>query len=197
MIPDAAVLGSTECSHKRHNNGQMPDSDEDLFRAAVGDVREVRSPDRVVHTRKPKPTTRMAQQDERAALREFQLGLDEHPLGADETLSYRSSELPSTAWNRLRRGEYSAMAELDLHHYSLAAATRELSLFLREAVREEIACVLIIHGKGRGSESIPQIKNLVNQRLRHDNHILGFHSAPSNRGGEGAVYVLLKRRSRA
>lgn len=175
----------------------MPDSDEDLFRAAVGDVREVRSPDRVVHTRKPKPTTRMAQQDERAALREFQLGLDEHPLGADETLSYRSSELPSTAWNRLRRGEYSAMAELDLHHYSLAAATRELSLFLREAVREEIACVLIIHGKGRGSESIPQIKNLVNQRLRHDNHILGFHSAPSNRGGEGAVYVLLKRRSRA
>ena len=169
--------------------------DENLFRDAVGPVRDIAREDRAVTKRQPKPSTRMAQMDEADALAIFRLGLDEIPVGVDDVLSYRSERLGGSAWNKLKRGEYAAMAELDLHDLTLVQANRALNAFLREAQREDIGCVLIIHGKGRGSDSIPQIKNELNQRLRHDRHVLGFHSAPRNAGGEGAVFVLLSRRA--
>lgn len=178
------------------NNVNMHDpEDDDLFRTAVGPVRDIAREERVQHKVRPKPSTRMADADERDALLTFRLGLDEVPVGVDETLSYCGESLDATAWKKLRRGEYSALAELDLHDMNLEQAARALTDFIREARREEIGCVLIIHGKGRGSESIPQIKNLVNQRLRHNSGVLGFHSAPPSAGGEGALLVLLSRRA--
>ena len=52
----------------------------------------------------------------------------------------------------------------------------------------------IIHGKGRNSEGLPVIKNLVDRMLRQRADVLAFHSAPPAQGGTGAVLVLLKHR---
>ena len=49
----------------------------------------------------------------------------------------------------------------------------------------------MIHGKGRQSDGIPVLKNLVDRMLRHRGDVLAFHSAPPAQGGTGAVVVLL------
>ena len=91
--------------------------------------------------------------------------------------------------------EYAAGDELDLHGIDAKTAEAWLREFLRHAQHEGIACLRIIHGKGRYSaEGVPVLKNLVDRMLRQRGDVLAFHSAPAAQGGTGAVVVLLKTR---
>jgi len=98
---------------------------------------------------------------------------------------------------RLRAGDYPVQAELDLHQRSRAAAGVELERFLARARAEGQRCVLVIHG--RGLNSGPEGPVLV--RATRDwltqgplrKHVLAFASAPPERGGTGAMLVLLRR----
>ncbi|MEF2148275.1 Smr/MutS family protein [Aquilutibacter rugosus] len=172
----------------------MNDDDEHLFRDAIGDgIRPVRhTPRAETGGAKPRPSVRMGDQDEADALRAFRLGLHDDAIGASDLLSYRHPDLPSTAWQKLKRGELSVRDELDLHDLTLEPAQRVLGEFLRHARRERHGCVLVIHGKGLGSDGFPAIKNMVNQSLRHRSEVLGFHSAPRSMGGAGAVLIVLR-----
>lgn len=139
---------------------------------------------------------RMAERDELEALSEFQRGLhDASQLAAGDTLSYRHAALPATAFQRLRKGRFSAQDELDLHGATAAQAQRLLRQFLADAKAHELGCVKIIHGKGLREEgALPVLKNLVDAMLRQRAEVVGFHSAPASQGGTGAVLVLLARR---
>lgn len=138
----------------------------------------------------------MAERDEKEALTEFRKGAgDLSALTAGDTLSYRHASLPATAFQRLRKGRFSAQDELDLHGATAAQAQRLLRHFLAEAHAHELGCVRIIHGKGlRDDGGLPVLKNLVDTALRQRADVVGFHSAPAAQGGTGAVLVLLARR---
>ncbi len=169
------------------------DDDAALFRAAIGPVREIEAPPAPPAKPRPKPRAAMAERDEANARSEFRLALDEELLGAGDALSYRRDEVTARVLRRLARGEYAAGDELDLHGIEAKTAENWLREFLRHALHEGIACVRIIHGKGRYSaEGIPVLKNLVDRMLRQRADVLAFHSAPAAQGGTGAVLVLLK-----
>lgn len=175
------------------------DDDLELFRQAVGPVRPVDAPAPPPATPKPRPRARMAERDEAAAASEFRLALDEQLHGAGDVLSHRTERLPTSAWQRLKRGELSAQEEVDLHGLTLAQAQAVLKEFLGDARRHGIGCVRIVHGKGRGaaeldSSGAPVLKNMVDRVLRHRSDVLGFHSAPPAQGGTGAVVVVLAKR---
>ena len=138
----------------------------------------------------------MAERDELAARSEFQRGLDDlSALAAGDVLSYRRETLPVPAFQRLKRGRFSAQDELDLHGATMAQAESLLRQFLAEAHAHEYGCVRIIHGKGRREEGgLPILKNLVDRLLRQRGDVLAFHSAPAAQGGTGAVLLLLARR---
>ena len=104
---------------------------------------------------------------------------------------HRRNELPVRTWQRLKRGELSAQEELDLHGTDARTAEALLRAFLNDARRHGVGCVRVIHGKGRQSDGIPVLKNLVDRMLRHRGDVLAFHSAPPAQGGTGAVVVLL------
>jgi DNA-nicking Smr family endonuclease len=174
-----------------------PPNEEDaaLFREAIGEVRRVHGQAPAPQKPRPRPRARMAEHDERAALSEFQRGLEAMPIEAGDTLSYHRDELPARIWQRLKRGQFSIQDELDLHGATAAQAERLLRLFLREAQRSGTACIRIVHGKGLGSEAdIPVLKNVVDRVLRQRADVLGFHSAIAAQGGTGAVIVLLGAR---
>jgi DNA-nicking Smr family endonuclease len=100
--------------------------------------------------------------------------------------------------SQLSRGRKEIDARLDLHGMTQTRAHRALSGFLQRAHSEGLTFVLIITGKGRiGAESergvlrrqVPQWLNLPEFRAL----VVGFEEAHIGHGGEGALYVRIRR----
>lgn len=170
------------------------DDDAALFRDAIGEVRRMEDAPPPPRKAPPRPRARMAERDELDARSEFLRGLDAlEPLAAGDTLSHRRDALPARAFQRLKRGQYAAQDELDLHGANALQAETLLARFLAESIGAGLGCVRIIHGKG-GGDGVPVLKNLVDRALRQRGEVLAFHSAPPSQGGTGALLVLLARR---
>ena len=100
--------------------------------------------------------------------------------------------------SQLSRGRKEIDARLDLHGMTQTRAHRALSGFLQRAHREGLTFVLVITGKGRmGAESergvlrrqVPQWLSLPEFRSL----VVGFEEAHIGHGGEGALYVRIRR----
>jgi DNA-nicking Smr family endonuclease len=98
---------------------------------------------------------------------------------------------------KLRAGDYSVQAHLDLHGFTSDEARVEVEKFLTTARADGRRTVLIIHGRGHGSkEGIPVLKERLQvwlTRGRLGRGVLAFCTARPTDGGAGAVYVLLRR----
>ena len=101
--------------------GPLDDGDDAaLFRAAIGPVRALPPAATPPQRPKPRPLPRMAARDESEALDEFRRALAADVLEAGDFLSHRQPSLPGRVLQRLRRGDYAAQDELDLHHTDAA-----------------------------------------------------------------------------
>ncbi|MCP4598941.1 MAG: DNA mismatch repair protein MutS [Proteobacteria bacterium] len=97
---------------------------------------------------------------------------------------------------KLKRGEYSIQAHLDLHGLNREKARLSVAEFIRTCHREGKRSILIVHGRGIGSkDNIPVLKNKLSAWLTRGaigRKVLAFTSAKPYDGGTGAVYVLLR-----
>ena len=100
--------------------------------------------------------------------------------------------------SQLSRGRKEIDARLDLHGMTQTRAHRALSAFLQRAQGDGLTFVLIITGKGKmGAESergvlrrqVPQWLGLPEFRSL----VVGFEEAHIGHGGEGALYVRIRR----
>jgi DNA-nicking Smr family endonuclease len=166
-----------------------------LFRNAVGDVRPMPE-----HGRRPPsrpgaaPYPVFRERDEREALASsLSDGVDgETLIDSDEALSFFRPGVGSQAVRRLRRGEWSVQAHLDLHGMTRDQARAAVGAFLRDAQRDGLRCVRIVHGKGLGSVNrMPVLKNLTRRWLMQSSQVLAFAQARAVDGGAGALLVLL------
>src|ERR1035441_2347953 len=86
-------------------------------------------------------------------------------------------------------------ARLDLHGLTQAQAHGALLRFMHNAHARDARLVLVITGKGRGAEpgvlrrQVPQWLGLPEFRAM----VIGFEDAGARHGGEGALYVRLRR----
>lgn len=97
---------------------------------------------------------------------------------------------------KLSRGRSEIGARLDLHGMTQTRAHRALSGFLQRAHHDGLTFVLVITGKGRsGGESgvlrrqVPEWLSLPEFRA----FVVGFEEAGLGHGGEGALYVRIRR----
>jgi DNA-nicking Smr family endonuclease len=99
---------------------------------------------------------------------------------------------------QLSRGKKEIDARIDLHGMTQTRAHRALFGFLQRAHQEGLAFVLVITGKGKiGAESergvlrrqVPQWLALPEFRSL----VVGFEEAHIGHGGEGALYVRVRR----
>lgn len=99
--------------------------------------------------------------------------------------------------DKLRRGQMKIEARLDLHGMSQAEAHAALGDFLVRSYERGRRCVLVITGKGsRSKEEGGVLRKKVPQWLKEGKLaglILAAHPAKPKDGGEGAMYVLLRR----
>jgi DNA-nicking Smr family endonuclease len=100
--------------------------------------------------------------------------------------------------SQLSRGRKDIEARLDLHGMTQTRAHRALSGFLQRAHLEGLTFVLIITGKGKmGAESERGVlRRQVPQWLSQPEFralVVGFEEAHIGHGGEGALYVRIRR----
>lgn len=178
------------------SDNMLPDEEDiALFRQTVGAIRPVKQNTVLPTNQKPKPRPLQREADQQTALEKIshsqtQIGT----VAAEEKLLFKRAGMQNRTLQRLRRGQFTVDAKLDLHGMTVATATSKLAAFLTECTNTGRRCVHIIHGKGHGSkDGKPVIKNEINQWLRQRDEILAFCSARPMDGGTGAIYVLIKK----
>jgi DNA-nicking Smr family endonuclease len=112
---------------------------------------------------------------------------------SETVISYRHPSVSSQRFKELKKGEIRWEARLDLHGLKSENARESLCQFIQTQAQQNKRGLLIIHGKGGYLGEPPVIKNLLNRWLPQLDEVLAFHSALPKDGGNGAVYVLLKK----
>jgi DNA-nicking Smr family endonuclease len=175
-------------------------ADEALFRAAMGDVAPI---PRAHSDHTPAFIQRTAQEIDEDAEALAQLaelvttgeGLD--LTKTDEHIEGIARNVDHGLLRKLRAGDFSLQAHLDLHGLLSADAHIELERFLIESRKRGHRCVLVIHGRGLHSkDQEPVLKSRMGvwlSRGKLARIVLAFATARPTDGGAGALYVLLRR----
>lgn len=103
-------------------------------------------------------------------------------------------DIDRSSWRRLRRGQYPVEARLDLHGLTQAQAHDAVAGFLAISQAQRRRCVLVI--TGRGAPTGGTLRAMTPRWLDEPpnrQRVLAYATAQRHHGGEGAIYVLLRR----
>jgi len=174
-----------------------PEDDKNLFRSLYGSIERVND-DRVPEWR-PKP--HVIKHRERRDPAADEPVINPWPDIAEEAQmnstpdTYRANGVQDKLMRKLRRGQLQSQASLDLHGMTRVVALQELQGFLDECQQRGINSIHIVHGKGHQSaDGKAVLKPSVAIWLQQMPEVLAYCPALINDGGEGALYVLLKKR---
>jgi DNA-nicking Smr family endonuclease len=173
----------------KKDNAAITSDDAELFRQALEDVAPLPPSDRVPPApMRRKPLHRATHHPAPVADT-----LSDHGAGDVTLTEFLRPGLSRMALRRLKRGHWKVEDSLDLHGLKSDEARALLLEFLREANGKNLRCVCVVHGKGwqaGGGEGILKIR--TRHWLTQIACVLAFVEAPHNKGGGGAVWVLLR-----
>jgi DNA-nicking Smr family endonuclease len=177
--------------------------DADLFERWVGGVERLPTrAERVAPRRAPPPKVAPTPDDEDAEVLATlsDLVAGEGHFDVSDTEEYVEGVAPGIdrrLLRRLKRGDFSVQAHLDLHGMIREEARTAVTAFIRSSRQIGRRCVLIVHGRGLGSPGgEPVLKLALVRWLSRGSlgrQVLAFATARPHDGGAGAVYVLLRR----
>ncbi|HTO71855.1 MAG TPA: Smr/MutS family protein [Myxococcota bacterium] len=178
---------------------QAPDDEAALFEEAVAGVarlEQTRRPPSPVY-REPTPVS----EREHEVIRELDaLVAGEGPFDvrdAGEELSGCVPGLDPRVVRRLRKGEFTPQADLDLHGCDAETARAQVEALVVTAHARGLRCLRIVHGRGnRSPNGEPVLRPSLPRWLARGparKIVLAYSSAPPTDGGTGATYVLLRR----
>jgi DNA-nicking Smr family endonuclease len=125
------------------------------------------------------------------------------PAFTSPTPSRRPADVLDSRWERdIRRGALAPDRSIDLHGHSLAAAHARLDRTLDEALAQGVRVLLVVTGKPRKpSEDGARARGLIRAEIghwletgRHSDAIASVRTAHPRHGGDGAIYVILRRK---
>ena len=97
---------------------------------------------------------------------------------------------------RIAKGKVGIEARIDLHGMTQDEAHFLLMSFITRASQRHLRTVLVITGKGRSPKSEGALKRAVPLWLSQPafaSHVSGYADAAQSHGGEGALYVRLRK----
>lgn len=170
-------------------------AEREQFARAVGAVARLPESGRAQRVvRAPEPLPRQREADEAQALAaSLSDELDVATLlDTDDGLSFRRPGIGPDVLARLRRGQWSIQRQIDLHGMTRDTAREALAQFVRQAARDGLRCVRVVHGKGNGSPGRePVLKAKVRAWLVQKREVMAFAQASAADGGHGALLVVL------
>lgn len=169
---------------------RLSQAEAELWMMATADVRPSRA-------RAPKPAPRLPAATE--------LGAASPPLPASVPSpspkpAPRPTEIDSRTFSKIKRGRLDVDAKLDLHGMRQAEAQRSLTVFLRRCQANGARIAIIVTGKGLTRDEGGVLRRVVPMWLEAPNLrdvVVGFGEAARHHGGEGALYVRIRRADRA
>ncbi|TKB50221.1 DNA endonuclease SmrA [Ferrimonas sediminicola] len=181
----------------------MQSNEMDEFLHAMADVKPIGGQDK--HSlRQPKSTPTEAQLARRHAAQTDGSGDRDGvsdqgvaPVEPEDPIGFARDGVQHGVYKNLRLGKYQVDARLDLHGLSVAQAKQTLLQFIRDCQRVEVRTALVLHGKGMHTRPFKGLlKSYVAHWLPQMPEVLAYHSALKQHGGNGAVYLLLKKGER-
>lgn len=117
-----------------------------------------------------------------------------NPVSSEAILSFRKIGIQQGLFKKLKDGHLPWRAAVDLHGCTVEQAREAVLQIIFDAQQEGITVIKIVHGKGysQGSQG-SLLKTCVNGWLQQHRAVLAFHSATAKDGGNGALFVLLKK----
>jgi len=168
------------------------DDDFALFRQTMGAVKPLEQ-DKVTPYKTLSPTPaqkarRREQAQQRQATASFAFSdIYQAALPEAGPMRYCRDNVSTHYLKQLRRGDYYPELILDLHGLTRETAKLELSALLHTAHKQLIDCVGVVHGIGSGV-----LKRALPHLLVQHPHVMAFHQAPLEHGGQGALLVLVE-----
>lgn len=186
---------------ERQSREEVPEkncADDDLFRTAMADVREIKEFREIPYKRQPpKEPCKRPRDDDIEILRQIVRGERKIRLSdTGEYIQWNSPDMPGDTAPRLHRGEFSVQDFIDLHGMTVDQAEAALTAFLKDARARRLYCVKIIHGRGLRSPKGPVLKEALVNWLQgvFRRYVHAYATARDCDGGLGATYVILKAR---
>ncbi|MDF7681480.1 endonuclease SmrB [Enterobacteriaceae bacterium ESL0689] len=167
----------------------VSEEDQALFRQWVSGTRQIKQ-DTLIHRPPRKKIIAMASR------RSHQEQIDNSHYFSDQYQPLLDSEGPAKycrpdvspfELKKLRRGDYSPEIFLDLHGLTQLQAKQELGALIATCRREQVFCGCVMHGYG---------KHILKQQtplwLAQHPHIMAFHQATKEYGGDAALLILIE-----
>ena len=171
----------------RGQNGAR-DGEDDSFASLAGDVSRFEPVKRPGDSPRRRPRNAAEKQPEQRER------LFHYPEPLEPRLG-RATDCPERTLDRLLNGEPAPQERIDLHGLTQERAQERLARALESAAARKLKCVLVIHGRGRGSgEAGAVLREAVPEWLTSApcaRSVRAFAPARRRDGGEGALYVLL------
>lgn len=199
--PRSAEQGPGECA--RPDADPMARKDEILFQEAMVGVEPINRPG--PRARPPGPLSRpsrrpLTEEELEAFTQLVDLVSGEGRFDIQYTDEYMEGAVVGIdpgLLRKLREGDFSYQAYLDLHGMTAEEARAAVDRFVAASVFRGLRCVLIVHGRGLNSrDQIPVLKQHLSSWLhrgRLKRLVLAFATARPCDGGAGALYVLLRK----
>lgn len=185
-------------SKPKNNNSDdgAESSDEALWRRVAGTIKPLKSRRRLAHAtpKTPAPPAESTAAKLRVAT-PVKPTVKATPL--PELAPTAAHGVDKRTAQRLGRGLLEIEARIDLHGLTQDEAHARLSGFIRRSVARGHRCVLVITGKGyKPTGEVGVLRRSVPRWLNEPDlrrEIVALRHAQPKDGGEGALYVLLKR----
>ena len=193
---EAQAAREAAAAAQRALEAKRKEAQRNLFQAAIGKVE--RLPDRGLADLTPKPPAPIPIQHQRDEEAAYQEAISDEVdvttlLETDEHLSFRRPGVGADVTQKLRKGKWAIQKQIDLHGLRSDEARETLTTFIREAHKQGIRCVRVVHGKGLGSPGkAPVLKEKVHRWLVQKTEVVAFVQAQPAQGGAGALVVLLQ-----
>jgi DNA-nicking Smr family endonuclease len=110
------------------------------------------------------------------------------------------SDIDHRTRTKLRRGRLDVDAKLDLHGMRQAEAHHALIAFLRRSQADGAKVAIVVTGKGSSGDAGGVLRRMAPLWLQAPalrDVVVGFGEASRNHGGEGALYVRIRRSDRS
>lgn len=174
-------------------------SENNNFQSLIGGVQQIKADDTSPDFYQVKDTNATEKKQYAENFEHSAISQSGYDIGVEDEITFRRNGVQNQVFKKLAKGEFTVFESIDLH----GMTTLEAEIYMANTIESQrfhhISCIRIVHGKGYNTgdtpydKPAPKLKNFTARYLAEHSRVLAYVSCPANRGGTGAVYVLLSR----
>lgn len=174
-------------------------NNDDNFKSLVGGITPIKKTETSPDFYPLKKTNTTVKKQHAESFEHSAISQAEYDIGVEDKIAYQRDGVQNQLVKKLAQGKFSVFESIDLH----GMTTLEAEIYIANTIDSQrfrhMTCLRIVHGKGYhagdtpDNKPAPKLKNFTARYLAEHPRVLAYVSCPPNRGGTGAVYVLLSR----